>query len=552
MLIRLSIKNYALIRELDIEFSQPFSVITGETGAGKSIILGALSLILGQRADIQAFSDNTVKCTIEGAFDLSKCALEPFFVENDLDYDSVCIIRREITPQGKSRAFINDTPVNLNQLKEITSHLVDVHSQHQTLLLQESAFQLSVVDSVANNAKLLQQYKLLYKELNDLKRQSSELQDRHKQSEIELDYLNFVFEELDKAQLLAGEQGVIESEINILSHAEEIKVKLYSAAEVLIHREENLIKQLNELNNLLETAAKYHDDISGLSERLTGVTLEIKDIASSVDHLAENTSFDPERLQTLSDRLNILYQLEQKHHVQTVEGLIEIRDGIKLKINGITSLSEDIDLLNKAIERKAEALQSAADELTRKRKDILPGIENEILSIITQLGMKDAGFKISISQLEVPGKNGKDKVTFLFSANKGAPMNDLSKVASGGELSRLMLSVKSIISSSSLLPTIIFDEIDSGISGDVASKVGNILNKMADNMQVIVITHLPQIAGKSKEHFRVYKYVDDDKTFSSIERLKDADRIGELALMISGDAELGVARETAKELLRNN
>ena len=552
MLIRLSIKNYALIRELDIEFSQPFSVITGETGAGKSIILGALSLILGQRADIQAFSDNTVKCTIEGAFDLSKCALKPFFVENDLDYEPICIIRREITPQGKSRAFINDTPVNLNQLKEITSHLVDVHSQHQTLLLQESAFQLSVVDSVADNAQRLQRYKLIYKELNDLKSQRSELQASHKQSEIELDYLNFVMDELVKAQLVAGEQDLIESEVNILSHAEEIKVNLYAAAEVLIHREDNLIKQLNELNNLLASAAKYHDDITGLSERLTGVTLEIKDIASSVDHLADDTSFNPDRLQELNNRLNILYQLEQKHHVRTVEELIEIRDGIEHKINGIASLSEEIESLNKAIEYKTEALQSAADELTNKRKDRLPGIEKEILSIITQLGMKDAGFKISISPLDVPGKNGKDKVTFMFSANKGAPMNDLSRVASGGELSRLMLSVKSIISSSSLLPTIIFDEIDSGISGDVASKVGNILNKMADHMQVIVITHLPQIAGRSKEHFRVYKYVEDDKTYSSIEQLNDTDRIGELALMISGDAELGVARETAKELLRNN
>lgn len=552
MLIRLSIKNYALIRELDIEFSKPFSVITGETGAGKSIILGALSLILGQRADIQAFSDNTVKCTIEGTFDLSKCSLKPFFVENDLDYEPVCIIRREITPQGKSRAFINDTPVNLNQLKEITSHLVDVHSQHQTLLLQESAFQLSVVDSVADNAQLLQHYKLIYKELNDLKSRRSELQASHKQSEIELDYLNFVVEELVKANLVAGEQGEIESEVNILSHAEEIKVKLYSAAEALIHREENLIKQLNELNNLLATAAKYHDDISGLSERLTGVNLELKDIASSVDYLAENTSFDPERLEKLSDRLNLLYQLEQKHHVQTVEELIEIRDGIEHKINGIISLSEDIELLNKAVEHKTEALGSSADELTQKRMNILPGIENEILSIITQLGMKDAGFKISISPLEVPGKNGKDKITFLFSANKGAPLNDLSRVASGGELSRLMLSVKSIISSSSLLPTIIFDEIDSGISGDVASKVGNILNKMADNMQVIVITHLPQIAGRSKEHFKVYKYIENEKTYSSIERLDDANRISELALMISGDADLGVARETAKELLRNN
>lgn len=549
MLIRLSIKNFALIRELDIEFLQPFSVITGETGAGKSIILGALSLILGQRADIQAFSDITVKCTIEGAFDLSKCDLEPFFIENELDYEPVCIIRREITPQGKSRAFINDTPVNLNQIREITSHLVDVHSQHQTLLLQESAFQLSVVDSVADNAQLLQQYTLIFKKLNDLKNQRGELQIRHKKSEIELDYLNFVFDELDKAGLVAGEQELIESEANILTHAEEIKAKLYSAADVLIHREENLIKQLNELNLLLAAAAKYHDDISGLSERLNGVSLEIKDIAISVDHLAENTSFDPERLQKLNDRLNILYQLEQKHHVRSVEELIEIRNGIEHKINGIISLTEEIEEVNKAIGRTSEALRIAADELTQKRKDVLPGIENEVLSIITQLGMKDAGFKISMSPLDASGKNGKDKVTFLFSANKGVPLNDLSKVASGGELSRLMLSVKSIISSSSLLPTIIFDEIDSGVSGEISAKMGKVMQKLATYSQIIAISHVPQIAAKAKNHYVVFKEVIKGETYSNIKKLTHLEHISEIAKMISNEKITESSLSAAKQLI---
>jgi len=552
MLIRLSIKNYALIRELDIEFGKSFSVITGETGAGKSIILGALSLILGQRIDNQSFSDNTAKCSIEGAFDISKCSLESYFDENDLDFDPVCIIRREITPQGKSRAFVNDTPVNLNQLKEITGKLVDVHSQHQTLLLQESAFQLSVVDSVAGCGPLLMQYKLAFKELNDLISKRAELLTKQKQSQSELDYLNFLFDELDKVRLVPGEQILAESEVEILSHAEEIKAKLYSAADLLLNRDENLLKQLNEVWNQLGAIAKYHTEIGDLSSRLKEVVFELKDIAETVDRMAENTSFDPARLERLNERLSILYQFEQKHHVRSVEELIEIRDSIELKINGVTSLSESIEKLTREINSKAEKLNELSAKLTALRKKSLPLIESEVLKIVTQLGMKDARFSISISHLPMPGRNGNDAITFLFSANKGTPLNDLSKVASGGELSRLMLAVKSMISSSSLLPTIIFDEIDSGISGDVASKVGNILKKISEKMQVIVITHLPQIAGRSNEHFKVYKFIENEKTYSSIDRLNDDERIAELALMISGNPNLEAARETAKELLRNN
>ncbi len=552
MLIRLSIRNYALIRELDIEFSRQFSVITGETGAGKSIILGALSLILGQRVDVQSFADNEAKCTIEGTFDLSKCDLEPFFAENDLDYDQLSIIRREITQQGKSRAFVNDTPVNLNLLKDITSRLVDVHSQHQTLLLQESSFQLSVVDSVAGNSALLHQYKTVYKELNDLISQREELQAKKQQAETELDYLNFLFEELDKSRLVAGEQELIESEANMLGHAEEIKTKLFTAADVLLNREENLMKQLNELGNLLAGAAKYHDEISGLSGRLTEVIFELKDIASSIDQLSDHTNFDPGRFQELNERLNTLYQLEQKHHVRTVEELIEIRNDISNKISGFVSLSDAIESLDKEIQIKSDLLNELAEQLSQKRESALPTIEKEVLSTITQLGMKDADFKVSLTPLQAPGKYGKDAVSFLFSANKGVALSEVSRVASGGELSRLMLAVKSMISTGSLLPTIIFDEIDSGISGDIASRVGNILNKMSEKMQVIVITHLPQIAGRSSEHFKVFKFIEEEKTYSSIEKLNETERVDELALMISGNSALEAARETARELLRNN
>lgn len=552
MLNRLSIRNYALIRELDIEFSHRFSVITGETGAGKSIILGALSLMLGQRVDAQTFTDNDAKCTIEGTFDISKCDLESFFTENDLDYDQSCIIRREITPQGKSRAFINDTPVNLNLLKEITSRLVDVHSQHQTLLLQESSFQLSVVDSVAGNAALLLQYKKAYKILNDLILQRDKLISKKSQSETELDYLNFLFEELDKSKLVPGEQEMAESEANRLGHTEEIKTKLFTAADLLLNRDENLLKQLNEVGNLLYSAAKFHDEISSLSQRLTEVVFELKDIAASIDQLAENTIFDPGRLQELNERLNIIYQLEQKHHAGSVEELIEIRDVIDNKISGFVSLSDEIESMGKDIQIKSDLLSDLAEQLMQRRKSVLPAIEKEVLSTITQLGMKDADFKVSLTPLQVPGKQGKDAVSFLFSANKGVSLSELSRVASGGELSRMMLAVKSLISSGSLLPTIIFDEIDSGISGDIASRVGNILNKMSEKIQVIVITHLPQIAGRSNEHFKVFKYTENNKTYSSIDKLNDAERIDELALMISGNPALEAARETARELLRNN
>lgn len=552
MLVRLSVRNFALIRELDIEFNKPFSVITGETGAGKSIILGALSLILGQRADVQGLFDNKAKCTIEGVFNIKGCSLEAYFEENDLDYEDLCIIRREITPQGKSRAFVNDTPVNLNQLREITSRLVDVHSQHQTLLLQESSFQLSVVDSVAGNGPLLLEYSKIFRELGELKKQMEELQTKQEKSQAELDYHNFLFDELDKAGLISGEQEAAEAEVEILNHAEEIKSKLFAAVELLINREDNLLKQLNEITHQLGAAAKYHPEVAGFTSRLREVNLELKDIASSVDHLSEQTTVDPERLEKLNDRLSLIYQLEQKHRVNTVDELIEIKNAIELKINAVASLSESLDALEKEIELKAGILHQLAENLSERRRQVLPEMEASVLGIITQLGMKDARFKILLTPLDKPGKNGKDLVTFLFSANLGVPMNEISRVASGGELSRLMLAVKSMISTSSLLPTIIFDEIDIGISGDIASRVGNILKKISEKMQVIVITHLPQIAGRSAEHFRVFKYNQDNKTFTSINLLNDAERIAELALMISGNAELEAARETAKELLRNN
>lgn len=551
MLTRLSIKNFALIRDLEVEFKDSFSVITGETGAGKSIILGALGLILGNRAESQQFPDSTAKCSIEGTFNVEGYGFEMFFAENDLDFEPVCIIRREITPQGKSRAFVNDTPVNLNLLKDLTSRLIDVHSQHQTLLLQETAFQLSVVDSVAKNSSLLEKYRQVYKSLLKLIRERDELLELQTKLQAELDYFNFQFDELEKARLVEGEQAEAEKEAEILTHSAEIKSRLFSAAEILMNGEGNVLKMLTEANNHFASASKYMSDAAMLGSRLRESILEIKDIAESADRLAEATSDDPERLETLNSRLSLLYQLEQKHRVNSVEELIEVRNSIENKICGVTSLSEQLIETDKRIHDLENEREVLATELTAGRQAVIPFIEEQVVEIISRLGMKDARFKVNLESGSF-SLNGKDDIDFLFSANKGAPLNEISKVASGGELSRLMLAIKSVISTKNLLPTIIFDEIDTGISGDIASRVGEILKSVSKNMQVIAITHLPQIAGKGNEHFKVFKFEENHKTYSALQRLNGAERIDELALMISGDAELAAARETAKELLRNN
>lgn len=551
MLTRLSIKNFALIRDLEVEFKESFSVITGETGAGKSIILGALGLILGNRAESQQFPDSTVKCSIEGTFNVEGYGFESFFLENDLDFEPVCIIRREITPQGKSRAFVNDTPVNLNLLKDLTSRLIDVHSQHQTLLLQETAFQLSVVDSVAKNSILLEKYRHVFKSLLKLNRERNELLELQTKSQAELDYFNFLFDELEKARLVEGEQTEAEKEAEILTHAAEIKTRLFAAAEILLNSEVNVLKMLAETNTQLSSASRYMPDVATLSDRLRESILEIRDIAESADRLAEATSDDPERLEQLNSRLSLLYQLEQKHRVNSVEELIEVRNSIEHKISSVTSLADQLAETDKRIQELENEREIFTSELTAGRQAVIPFIEEQVAEIITRLGMKDARFKVNLETSSFT-LNGKDEIEFLFSANKGAPLNEISKVASGGELSRLMLAVKSVISTKNLLPTIIFDEIDTGISGDIASRVGEILKSVSKNMQVIAITHLPQIAGKGSEHFKVFKFEESDKTFSALQRIDGAERVDELALMISGDAALEAARETAKELLRNN
>ncbi len=551
MLNRLSVNNYALIRNLDIEFSKSFTVITGETGAGKSIILGALGLILGNRADNLSFPDPNKKCSIEGIFDLSKLDLVSFFEENNLDYDHTCIIRREVTPQGKSRAFINDTPVNLNQLKELTSQLIDVHSQHQTLLLRENSFQLSVVDAVARNSSLLKQYKEAYRNWNKLNTELENVITESRKAKTELDYLNFIFEELDKAQLKRGELEELEEELDIQSHSEDIKTKLYHGAALLINNEENIIRGLKEVNTLITSASTHYGEIKGLVDRISSCIIELKDIADYIEQTAEKITYNPERMEEINDRLSVVYKLLQKHHLGNIDELLQFQSDIENKINKIETLENRVDILSEEVKRSYDELTKQAAILTEKRKSVSGIIEKSIVDTISLLGIKDASFYLDWYQHDEPGKEGADEVKFMFSANKGVEPADVSKIASGGELSRLMLAVKSLISSKNLLPTIVFDEIDNGISGDIGGKVGRILRNISGNMQVITITHLPQIAALSDYHFRVIKVSDEQNTWSEISKLNGEEKIDELAKMISGDQNLQGAREAAIELLSN-
>lgn len=551
MLTRLYISNYALIKELDIAFKQNFSVITGETGAGKSIILGALGLILGQRADNLSLPDPESKCIIEGSFDVRNYELEPFFTESDLDYEAVCIIRREITPQGKSRAFINDTPVNLTQLRELAGRLVDIHSQHQTLLLQESAFQLSVLDAVAGNKPLRSDYIQLYKVLRQQQAMLAELRERNEAARAESDYYAFLSEELYQAGLQAGEQDALENEAEVLLHAMEIKAGLFQATGLLHNEDDNILRRLNEVNAAMNNVTRYHSGTAELLQRLQAVSIELQDIAQTIEQMSDQIRHDPQRLDEVNERLGIIYQLQQKHRVHTIEELILRQQEIDQRLAETTSMENEIIELEKEIGTNTGRLKQLGEALTASRKKIISLVEKEVLTTIKLLGMKDARFGVELKSSDGFLRNGFDEVSFRFNANLGSSLNELSKVASGGELSRLMLAIKSLISTSNLLPTIIFDEIDIGISGDIAGKVGHILKKMSQQMQVIVITHLPQIAGMSGEHFQVYKIQEAGKTYSSIKKLNDEERVDEIATMISGDADMRAARETAKALLQN-
>jgi DNA repair protein RecN (Recombination protein N) len=552
MLKHLSVQNYALIDQLEVEFSEGLTIITGETGAGKSILLGALGLIAGSRADTQALQDKTKKCFVEASFNIKGYSLKDFFTSNELDYETTTTIRREINPEGKSRAFINDTPVTLNQLKELAEYLIDIHSQHQTMTLNGSVFQLSVVDAFANHADLIEEYDTDFKKFKLLEKQLNELVIKESQAKKELDYFQFQFNELEDANLKGNKQVEMEQELETLNNAEDIKSNLSKAANGLTGGEQNLLSKLNELKILLASMAKFKPEINELSTRLTSSYLELKDIANELESLEGDIVYDPKRIESLTQLLDAVYRLQQKHQVKTVEELIAIKDELSNKLLDFNSLEAEIEKVKKELSTLQKSLLVIAKKMSANRKKVIPKLEKEIASLLSSLSMPNAQLKVEHIESEKLTKNGLDSVSFLFSANKGSDFKELNKVASGGELSRLMLSIKSLIAQLTSLPTIIFDEIDTGVSGDVADKVGSIMNQMAKAMQVITITHLPQIASKGQSHLFVYKEDKNNKTYSNIKKLKPEERIQEIAKMLSTGTPTAAAISNAKELLKTS
>jgi DNA repair protein RecN (Recombination protein N) len=553
MLKRLAIKNYALIDNLDISFSKELNIMTGETGAGKSIILGALSLILGQRAESKYFFNQQKKCVIEGTFLVNGFQLNEFFAENDLDYDLETVLRREISSDGKTRAFINDTPVNLTTLKKLGEKLIDVHSQHATLEINDEDFQLLVIDTVAGNQNLLNNYREVFKSFKKAQTRLKDLISQSEQSKSDLDYFQFQFDELGKANLIVGEQTELEQELDSLTHAEDIKKSLVSSISILSENEPSAIVQIKEAAANLANAEKYNPQISSLTERLNSCLIEVKDILSEIERIEQSSMINEARLQEVSDRIDLIYSLQKKHRAESDIELIAIRDEISNKLNSILFADEDIEKLKVEVDNHYKKVLELSLQLGKSRTECIPKVEMQVMNTLAQIGMPNAVLQV-VNDTLPEGKfdqNGNNQIRFLFSANKGQSPLPMNKVASGGELSRLMLSIKSLIAVHTALPTIIFDEIDTGISGEVALKVGNIMEKLSKNMQVIAITHLPQIASKGDTHFRVYKDEKGESTNTNINKLNEEERILELAKMLSGDNPGESAIQNARELLFN-
>lgn len=549
MLQSLKIQNYALIDEIYITFYPGFITITGETGAGKSILIGALSLILGNRADTSVLKDESRKCVVEATFHISNYRIKEIFEKHDLDYEEETIIRREISSKGKSRAFVNDTPVNIKMLKELGDHIVDIHSQHQNLILKDNVFQLDVVDSYAHNEALLNDYQNKYKEYKELQKQYNNLKEKAEQASADYDYYRFQFDQLEKANLRDGEQEELESELETLNHAEEIKHNLSSASYLLNNEEASIISQAREAGDSLRKIVDYYPKVKEISERLESTYIELQDLSHEIDMLNENVEHDPARAEYIQQRLDDIYSLQHKHRVSTEKELIDIKEDLGKKLEEINNYDFHLEELEKALKSKGEELSAAAGKLSESRKKSIPPIEKKITSMLKELGIPNASFKIQRTNLETFNEYGLDHVKFLFSANKNVDLEDISRVASGGELSRLMLSLKSTIAETKALPTIIFDEIDSGTSGDIADKMGTIMKEMARNMQVLNITHLPQIASKGDYHYMVYKYDDNESTHTHIKQLEGDERIQEIAKMLSGEELTDTALQNAREFL---
>ncbi|MFC2087510.1 DNA repair protein RecN [Bacteroidota bacterium] len=551
MLTNLYIKNYALIEELGIDFSPGLSIITGETGAGKSILLGALSLLTGQRVDTAVLGNKNKKCIVEGQFEILKYRIEEFFVENDLDYSSHLLVRREISSTGKSRAFVNDTPVNLVILKDLGNRLVDIHSQLESLNLKDKHFQLNIIDAFSNNFDLVEKYKSEYFEFREIERKLRDLLEFSRKNLEEEDYLKFQFEQLENAKLKVNEQEELEQELSVLSNSEEIKATLSKTSHILSAEGSSVLDELKEIKSGLEKISKFKEEIHDFQQRIESTIIELTDLNREVELSSEKIEYLPARINEIHERLDIIYNLQQKHRVDTVKELMELKDEIKNKLLEFDSYEEKIKKLTVNADQKRELVKNLAAQLSEKRKKSFHDIEARIISLLKRLGIRHAKFKVAHSNTSILTEDGIDDISFIFSANKQSDLKEISKIASGGEISRLMLSLKYIVSHSLALPTIIFDEIDSGISGEIADKMGNILYEMSTDTQIINITHLPQIAGKGKYHYLVYKEDVNNQTVSKIKLLNKEERIDELAKMLSGEELTEAAISNAKELLQN-
>ena len=549
MLISLSIKNYALIDKLSVSFSDGFSTITGETGAGKSILLGGLALILGKRADLSNLMDNTKKCIIEGEFLVNKYNLNSFFEKNDIDFEEPTIIRREILPSGKSRAFVNDTPTTLNVLRALSDKLIDVHSQHQTLQLADTNFQFFIIDSLAGNSKYLNSYK---KGLNIYKRLNSELQNiikNQQEATNQHDYNSFLLDELIKADFKPDEQEFLENILEKLNHAEEIKIQLIEAKQIGMIEEIGISDMLQKYESVVTKLSRYSKDFDELLDRIRSLKIDFNDISQELDNKSESVDYSPQEIEKYNNRLQLLYDLLKKHQVTTIDELIEKQQLLTVKVSSVENASEILEAKKNEICEIENQLNRLATIISNNRGKAIPILIKQLEEMLNELEMPTTTFKISLIDTDSFLSNGKDELEFLIATNKGSGYEDLKKIASGGEMSRIMLAIKSILSNYSNLPTIIFDEIDTGVSGEVSNRIASVMSSMSENMQVIAITHLPQIAAKGSDHFKVYKTDIDKQTVTKIKLLTENERIEELAEMLSGKEIVDSAIVHAKQLL---
>ncbi|CAM3955713.1 DNA repair protein RecN [Flavobacterium antarcticum] len=549
MLTSLSIKNFALIEKLSIEFENGFTTITGETGAGKSILLGALGLVLGKRADLTSLKNKEEKCVIEAQFSISKYNLQSFFESHDFDYDAFTIIRREILPSGKSRAFVNDSPVNVSDLQELGVYLIDIHSQQQTQELSDEKIQFEIIDAIAENGDLLDEYSLLLKTYKSNKSELQKQREAYSNAQKEQDYNTFLLNELVEAKLVSGSQEDLEEQFQQLNNVEFIKENLEKSLSLAEGEQFGVSQSLKEIRTSLQKISNLTTEYNAISERANSVLIEFEDIVSEINTLAEQLVNDPEQLELLNQKLQLIYSLQKKHQVNTVEQLISIQSGLESKAFAVQDLEDAIAKLETALENNEKDLDKVALHLHQRRQKAIPVLAEKLVGYLVQLGMPNSQFDIQLSPKENYFTNGKDELQFLFSANKGVGFGLLKKVASGGEMSRIMLAVKAVLAQYSKLPTIIFDEIDTGVSGEIANKMAFIMEEMSANMQVFSITHLPQIAARGKQHYKVFKETIDNQTQSQIIRLTHEQRVQELAEMIAGKDLSEAAINHAKTLL---